>query len=777
MTTYNTGNPVPSADARDRYDNSQTLDEVVNGDSASYTTRTGKQVISLGGMNSRFNNAQDEREVEFNLSQEEKQEAFQLFLEGTGWSSIGAYGAGVVITSHTQTVDYLGQPYSLKPSIPASLDAPYITTGVWATEGANFKLVGDNSLRQDLADPEVGTTLVTLPLAYPEAERVTLEQYLGTGVNARVFGVLPQPGRDNRVYMQMAIAHANLLGVPVDVPGAQNEYLLLGTVWMPSNTFIRGVGGKNKKTKFKAMDGNYSDMFHSGEHDEGSTHTVGGVAYHNGFPYSADLIGHNIGVSGVYTDGNGDNAGYPPEIGPTTQYRGSGIRIRYVNGVFVSDVFSQYSPNDCIHISRCRRVWAQNSIGADNRLLGYTGIRAESTRNLFTIAGTLGWRPEFGDLSDFFVLDNIQGFNSEDIGINIQFIQEPGTTVTSGPLLMRGLSTKNCAAYGSAIEVSGSGLNQNPRDCVTIGDITSVGDCWLLPYSSVLVSQRTINVNIASVIIKDAAHRGLQCAGSQVLNIHQVIVDGWGKKPRPSGTFVPAVHVYKGEGPTLGKRVNISQVDIRNPGVGDCTGLDVSGFETCKVDTVHVEETRYESKATHAGILLACERSYGSNLTTNKTAGNGILVNGFKDFSLIDCHARNSGQHSPAAGNVGIAPGAGVNRRGRIIGCSGSDDQAVPTQNFGILLGISATDVILVTGCDGVGNITAACNNLGMPNAKIHANLFDFTGQTSEFLVGGNGGFQAAIKLGVHYIWVDPATSTLRIKLGKPTSNTDGNPT
>lgn len=153
MTTYNTGNPVPSADARDRYDNSQTLDEVVNGDSASYTTRTGKQVISLGGMNSRFNNAQDERESAFNLSQEEKQEAFQSFLDGTGWSSLGAYGAGVSITSHTQTVDYQGQPYQLKPSIPASLQTPYVTTGAWATEGVNFKLVGDNSLRQDLSSP------------------------------------------------------------------------------------------------------------------------------------------------------------------------------------------------------------------------------------------------------------------------------------------------------------------------------------------------------------------------------------------------------------------------------------------------------------------------------------------------------------------------------------------------------------------------------------------------------------------------------------------------
>ena len=174
MTTYNTVNPVPSADARDRYDNSQTLDEVVNGDSASYETRTGKQVISLGGMNSRFNNAQDEREADFNLSQEEKQESFQKFLDGTGWSSLGAYGAGLVINSHTQTVDYLGQPYSLKPSIQASLDAPYVTTGVWATEGINFKLVGDNSLRQELAEPSGATKLsYTYGSAHSEGREVS----------------------------------------------------------------------------------------------------------------------------------------------------------------------------------------------------------------------------------------------------------------------------------------------------------------------------------------------------------------------------------------------------------------------------------------------------------------------------------------------------------------------------------------------------------------------------------------------------------------------------
>lgn len=140
MTTYNTGNPVPSGNAYDRFDNSQTFDEVVNGQLASYVNRKGQNVLSLRGM-----------QLQFSASQQLMDAAFQEFLEGTGWSSLGAYAAGISIVSHTQTVDYEGQPYQLNPSVPVSIEAPYVTTGDWSTEGDNFKLVGDNSLRQDLA--------------------------------------------------------------------------------------------------------------------------------------------------------------------------------------------------------------------------------------------------------------------------------------------------------------------------------------------------------------------------------------------------------------------------------------------------------------------------------------------------------------------------------------------------------------------------------------------------------------------------------------------------
>lgn len=142
MTTFRTMNPIGSKSPKDLSDNAENLDYLMLGPLSEYEDRRGVSRLSWKGIELAFQDAQAQRAA-----------AFQEFLEGSGWSSLGAYGAGVVITSHTQTVDYLGQPYSLKSSIPASLDAPYVTTGVWATEGVNFKLVGDNALRQDLAAP------------------------------------------------------------------------------------------------------------------------------------------------------------------------------------------------------------------------------------------------------------------------------------------------------------------------------------------------------------------------------------------------------------------------------------------------------------------------------------------------------------------------------------------------------------------------------------------------------------------------------------------------
>ena len=274
MTTYNTGNPVPSADARDRYDNSQTLDEVVNGDSESYSSRTGKQVISLGGMNSRFNNAQEvraqefteaqaereseysadkisrdtefaedqaERSEEFDAAQALRESTFEQFLEGSGWSSIGAYAAGISIVSHTQTFDYLGQPYSLKPSIPTSITSPYVTTGDWATEGVNFKLVGDNSLRQDLALLTQGSGIVAHGLTGAKPVR-TLGSAVRT-LDTAFFGLLAD-GSDETAKLRAVALELQDTGITLSL--SKGVIGVTGTVDIKGFSFVAKAGAAVK---------------------------------------------------------------------------------------------------------------------------------------------------------------------------------------------------------------------------------------------------------------------------------------------------------------------------------------------------------------------------------------------------------------------------------------------------------------------------------------------------------------------------------------------------
>lgn len=198
--TYKTLNPLGSNNARDLSDNASNFDEYMNSDLPSIKDRFDKRRETLAGNQVAFDDAQEgraqeftdsqaERESEFNADQYERDAAFQTFLDGTGWSSIGAYGAGVVITSHTQTVDYLGQPYALKPSIPVSLDNPYVITGNWPTESQNFKLVGDNSLRQELAGPN-GSDLISCKLSLTGSIRRSITQRLEDYISVKDFGAV-----------------------------------------------------------------------------------------------------------------------------------------------------------------------------------------------------------------------------------------------------------------------------------------------------------------------------------------------------------------------------------------------------------------------------------------------------------------------------------------------------------------------------------------------------------------------------------------------------------
>lgn len=168
MNFYNTGNPIPSNDPRDLDDNAKNLDIALNSDESSFIDRKGIARKTINGYS----------------------DAFSEFLSLQGWSTLGVYTSGISIISHSQAVEYQGQPYALKSTIPASISSPYITTGNWSSEGVNFKLVGDNSLRQDLSSPlggdNVGVTVggkVTDVQSFASTRGIHIALGLGEGVD------------------------------------------------------------------------------------------------------------------------------------------------------------------------------------------------------------------------------------------------------------------------------------------------------------------------------------------------------------------------------------------------------------------------------------------------------------------------------------------------------------------------------------------------------------------------------------------------------------------
>lgn len=137
MNTYLTGNPVPSVDVRDLYDNASNLDDLVNGSEFSYPDRKLQPRKSWAGMENDFSE----------------------FLANSGYVFIGDYDADgpLNITQPNQTFTKDGEYWRAGPS----LVLPYTTVNNWVIDQPKFVSIGDAALRSDLADPAQGVYLVS----------------------------------------------------------------------------------------------------------------------------------------------------------------------------------------------------------------------------------------------------------------------------------------------------------------------------------------------------------------------------------------------------------------------------------------------------------------------------------------------------------------------------------------------------------------------------------------------------------------------------------------
>lgn len=155
---HNTGNPVPSADAYDRHDNTRVFDGLLNGSDLTVTGRTGKILKSWAGV--------------------EKQVTDYLIAQS--YESVYlTYSAGVVVQRQTQLIQRAGELYR----VMNAADIPLTLTGTWATDAPKLQAVGDAALRQALAllsgAGKVGfdqteayaAATVGFELKFPEGER------------------------------------------------------------------------------------------------------------------------------------------------------------------------------------------------------------------------------------------------------------------------------------------------------------------------------------------------------------------------------------------------------------------------------------------------------------------------------------------------------------------------------------------------------------------------------------------------------------------------------
>lgn len=161
MTTYNTGNPLGSAAAKDLFDNAQNLDIAVNGEELTWLDR---------GPSGNHKLRKTYAGIEFDART-------AIELTGYIYTTPLDYQAGIVITLPNQIFLKDGEYYKPAPT----LTLPYTTTGVWATEQTLFSGVGDATLRAALIAPG-GVNLVNgamRQVANVAALRNTVARYPG----------------------------------------------------------------------------------------------------------------------------------------------------------------------------------------------------------------------------------------------------------------------------------------------------------------------------------------------------------------------------------------------------------------------------------------------------------------------------------------------------------------------------------------------------------------------------------------------------------------------
>jgi hypothetical protein len=184
MATNPTNNPIPSEDPRDLKFNAGKIDEEVNGSADYYTDRFGAQRLTNSGRNKQFQDAQNQRESDFNdqmtqqnedwteqfndqktrfneqlVSQEnefvaqitDQRDEFNDMLAASGYSWLPDYVDGpVTFTNRSQVTVYNGVAYRLAASTPIGFTTTGTDATSWENDSQYLVAIGDNDIRQQI---------------------------------------------------------------------------------------------------------------------------------------------------------------------------------------------------------------------------------------------------------------------------------------------------------------------------------------------------------------------------------------------------------------------------------------------------------------------------------------------------------------------------------------------------------------------------------------------------------------------------------------------------
>ena len=234
---YRPESPVGSTSAKDLMANAENFDLLALGENSIYPDRKGRSRKSWRGM-----------EVEHDAAQTHRETQFAEFLDSSGYEPPVPYVAGLTLARPTQTVTYNGKDYRVKSQfIP-------LTSTNWAADESKLKLIGDDSLRQEMANPNIGASILALPKGnVRDAIRFVTPEQFGCSV-ASV---------DNRVNYQAALDYAAAHGLELVSNG---DYDVSGPLYLPQFNAVWRGSGRIRNT-YSGEDGQRKLCFYPGTYN------------------------------------------------------------------------------------------------------------------------------------------------------------------------------------------------------------------------------------------------------------------------------------------------------------------------------------------------------------------------------------------------------------------------------------------------------------------------------------------------------------------------------